>query len=152
MDEMLEVMRGLWAGGMFEYHGEFFDFPRITLSPTPRFELPIYFGGSAPVALRRTAREGDGWIGAGNPPAEVPGLMRELERLRAEQERAHLPFETLVGIYAKPDLELFKSMEGTGMTAGLNMPFPYAFGGPSSMDQKRRMMEAFAESVIRHFP
>ncbi|MBW2420369.1 MAG: LLM class F420-dependent oxidoreductase [Deltaproteobacteria bacterium] len=152
MDEMLGVMRGLWSGDMFEHHGEFFDFPRITVSPAPRYELPIYFGGSAAVALRRTAREGDGWIGAGNLPEEVPGLMTELERLRGEAGRAHLPFETLVGIYAKPDLDLFQAMEGSGMTAGLNMPFPYAFGGPSTLDQKRRMLEAFAESVIRHFP
>jgi len=151
MDEMLEVMDGLWSGKMFEYHGEHFDFPAIQLSPEPAYPIPIFFGGSAPVALRRTAAKGDGWIGAGNTPEEVPGLMRKLAELRREAGRDHLPFETLVGIYARPDLELFRRMEGTGMTSGLNAPFTYVIGPRSTIDAKKRFMDEFAESVIRHF-
>lgn len=37
------------------------------------------------------------------------------------------------------------------MTSGLNMPFEYAFGKGSSLDAKKRLMEEFAEGVIRHF-
>ena len=37
------------------------------------------------MALRRTARIGDGWIGTGNTPEEVPPLMEKLARLRAKQ-------------------------------------------------------------------
>lgn len=151
MDEMIEVMRGLWTGEMFEYHGEFFDFDRIVVSPKPSHPIPIYFGGAAPVALRRTARVGDGWLGAGNTPEEVPGVMAELARLRAEAGRADEPLETLVGIYAEPDLDLFRRLEGSGMTGGIHLPFHFAFDGPSTLDQKKALMERFAERVIRHF-
>jgi probable F420-dependent oxidoreductase len=151
MDEMIEVMQGLWAGEMFEYHGEFFDFDPIVVSPRPTHPIPIYFGGSAPVALRRTARIGDGWIGTGNTPEEVPGMMNELARLRAEAGRSGDPFETLVGVYAEPELDVFRGLEDSGMTAGIHLPFAFAFDGPSTLDRKKALMEGFAERVIRHF-
>ena len=34
-DEMIEVMRTLWAGGMVEHHGGFYDFARLQMSPAP---------------------------------------------------------------------------------------------------------------------
>ncbi len=151
MDEMIEVMHGLWTGEMFEYHGEFFDFDRIVVSPRPAHPIPLYFGGAAPIALRRTARIGDGWIGAGNTPEEVPGLMAELARLRQAAGRGDRPFETLVGVYAEPDVDLFRRLEDSGMTSGIHLPFAFSFDGPSSLDQKKRLMEEFAESVIRYF-
>jgi alkanesulfonate monooxygenase SsuD/methylene tetrahydromethanopterin reductase-like flavin-dependent oxidoreductase (luciferase family) len=151
MDEMIDVMRGLWTGGMFEYHGEFFDFDRIVVSPKPSYPIPLYFGGAASAALRRTARVGDGWIGAGNTPEEVPPLMAELDRLREESGRSERAFETIVGVYAEPDVDLFRRLEDSGMTSGVHLPFSFAFDGPSSIDQKRRLMESFAERVIRHF-
>ncbi len=151
MDEMIDIMQGLWRGDMFEYHGEHFDFPPLKISPHSEYQVPLYFGGAADVALRRTARVGDGWIGAGNTPEEVPGLMNRLLELRKEYGRDHQPFETLVGIYAEPNRELFESMLGTGMTAGINMPFAFALGTRSAIDDKKRLMERFAEDVIRHF-
>ena len=151
MDEMIEVMQGLWKGEMFQYQGEFFEFDRIVVSPKPSHPIPLYFGGASPIALRRTARIGDGWIGTGNTPEEVPGMMAELDHLRQEAGRSDLPFETLVGMYADPDVDLFRRLEDSGMTSGIHMPFAFAFDGPSSLDQKKRLMEDFAENVIRHF-
>ena len=34
-DECIEIVRGLAAGGYFEYHGEFYDFPAIKMEPVP---------------------------------------------------------------------------------------------------------------------
>lgn len=151
MDEMLEIMQGLWGGEMFAYRGKYFDFPPLQISPHSSYRVPLYFGGTAEVALRRAARVGDGWIGAGNTPEEIPGLMQHLQGLRREYGREHLPFETLVGVYASPDRALFDSLQNTGMTSGLNMPFAYVLGPRSSLDDKKKMMAQFAEDVIRHF-
>jgi len=38
------------------------------------------------------------------------------------------------------------------MTAGVSPPFMFTLGRTSTLDQKKRTMEAFAEQVIRHFP
>ena len=152
MDEMIEIMQGLWTGEMFEYHGQHFDFPRIQVSPQSPHPVPLYFGGTAEVALRRAARVGDGWIGAGNDPQDIPQVMARLRELRREYGRDHLSFDTLVGVHSVPDRPLFESLVDSGMTSGLNMPFPYALGTPrSSLDDKKKLMERFAEDVIRHF-
>jgi probable F420-dependent oxidoreductase len=150
-DEMIEVMRRAWTGEMFEYKGEHFDIPRILVSPKPPSAVPIYFGGAAPVALRRTARVGDGFISAGNTPEEVPPLMAELARMRREFGREDQPFETIVGLYAPPEVDLLHRMEDAGMTSGVHLPFHFAFDGPSTFDRKRRLMEEFAEKILRHF-
>ncbi len=151
MDEMIDVMQGLWTGDFFEYHGEFFDFDPIVVSPKPSHPIPIYVGGAAPAALRRTARVGDGWIGAGNAPEDVPAVLGEIERLRLEAGRADQPFDSLVGVYADPDVDLFRRLEDDGMTSGIHLPFWFAFDGPSTLDQKKALMERFAEEIIRHF-
>src|SRR5580698_6041349 len=41
MDEMIAIMRGLMAGGYFEYHGDVFDVPSVKMSPTPTLPVPI---------------------------------------------------------------------------------------------------------------
>ena len=35
MDESIEILRGLAAGGYFEYHGESFDLPPVKIAPVP---------------------------------------------------------------------------------------------------------------------
>jgi probable F420-dependent oxidoreductase len=151
MDEMVEILRKFWAGGMVEHHGKFFDFEPLQISPAPSRTVPIYTGGANPVALKRAAYSADGWIGAGNTPEEVPALLAELQRLRREAGRDHLPFETVIGLMSPPDLDTFKRLEELGMTSGVNYPFMFALGKRSSLDQKKRFMEQFAENIIRHF-
>ena len=148
-DEMIEVMRKLWAGGMVEHHGTFFDFPRLRIAPAPDRTVPIFLGGSSPAALKRAAKFADGWIGTGNTPDEVPALLAEFKRLREEAGRAHLPFETVVGLSSPPDLDTFKRLEDIGMTAGISYPFSFTLGLHSSLDDKKRVMEKFANEFIR---
>jgi len=150
MDEMLDVIHGAFTGEMFEYHGEHFDFPRVQVSPKPLYPVPLYFGGNASVALRRCALRGDGYLSVGCTPDEVPPLMTRLSKLRQDYGRTG-PFETIVGLYAEPELDLLRRMEDAGMSSGIHMPFHFAFDGPSTLDQKRALMEAFAEKVLRHF-
>jgi probable F420-dependent oxidoreductase len=151
MDEMIEVMQGLWTGQFFEYHGEFFDFDPIVISPVSRWRVPIYFGAAAKVALRRAARVGDGWLNTGNTIEEIPPLLDELARMRAEAGRSDVPFDTVVGVYGDPGADGFRRLEEAGMTSGIHLPFHFALGGPSSLDRKKQLMERFAEDVLRHF-
>ncbi len=63
LDEMIGVLRQLWAGGTVEHHGDAFDFGPLSIAPTPDRPAPIYVGGDSEPALRRAALAGDGWIG-----------------------------------------------------------------------------------------
>lgn len=151
MDDMIDVMQKLWRGGMVEHHGPFYDFPRLQIEPAPTKPVPVYVGGANPAALKRAAFRGDGWIGAGNTPDEVPGLMVQLQQLRKEAGREHEPFETIVGLKAAPDLDMFKRLHDQGMTSGVNLPFYFSLGKRSSLDDKKRAMEKFAKEFIRPF-
>ena len=150
-DEMIDVLRKFWDGGMVEHHGEFYDFPKVQIAPEPTQQVPIYLGGASAPALKRAAVRGVGWIGAGNTPDEVPGILAEFKRLREEAGRAHLPFETLIGLSTPPDLDTFKRLHEQGMTAGISYPFYFSLGLHSSLDDKKRVMEKFAKEFIRPF-
>ena len=149
MDEQIEILRKLWAGGMVSYEGEIFGFPNLQIAPAPDRTIPIYLGGSSPKALERVARVADGFIGNGNMPDEVPGLLAEMKRLREKHGRAHLPFETVIGLNTPPDLDTFKTLEEQGMTSGVSYPFYFSLGMTSSIDEKKRVMEDFAKRFIR---
>jgi probable F420-dependent oxidoreductase len=148
-DEMIDALRKLWAGGMVEHHGELIDFPPLEISPAPERAVPIYSGGASAVALRRAALKAEGWIGAGNTPEEAPGILAELRGLRREAGREQLPFETIIGLSAPPDLATFQRLAALGMSGGVSYPFTFTAGKRSSLDDKKRVMEDFARRFIR---
>lgn len=148
VDESIEVMRRLWQPGWAQHHGAHFSFPAVQQNPPPAAPVPIWVGGPSAVARRRAARVGDGWIGGGNAPEEVPALLTELADLRRAFGREHQPFETLIGLTTPPDLDTFKRLDDLGMTSGVSYPFRYTLPGPSSVAEKRARMEAFAETII----
>jgi probable F420-dependent oxidoreductase len=58
------------------------------VAPRPvQAAVPIWVGGSTPVAVRRAAQHGDGWLPQGIKPGDLPGVVERLRRLRAEAGR-----------------------------------------------------------------
>ncbi|MBK6584032.1 MAG: TIGR03619 family F420-dependent LLM class oxidoreductase [Gammaproteobacteria bacterium] len=149
-DEMIAVLHKLWKGGMVEHHGHHIDFPPLEVSPAPPAPVPIYIGGNSPAALRRAARLADGWIGAGHSPENVPTLLAELARLRHEAGRADLPFEAVVAVAAPPDVDTFRYLGESGMQTAISYPFRLVLGERSTLAEKKRHMDQFAETIIRH--
>ena len=149
LDESIEVLRKLWAGGMVEHHGRFFAFPRLQMSPKPSQSVPIYIGGASDAALRRSARSGDGWLGNGSDPAEASRILGELARLRREAGRERLPFEAVVPLTTPPDPDVLRRLEDQGAHGTVSYPFMYALGPTSTLLEKRRYLEGYAETVIR---
>jgi probable F420-dependent oxidoreductase len=147
-DEMIEVLRKLWRGGWVEHHGEHFDFDRLAMAPAPGAPIPIYVGGHSRPALRRAARLGDGWIGTGVAPDDIPELLATLRRLRAEAGRERQPFETLLSLMAAPDRDVYRRAEADGLGGIVHWPFRYLLGPTSTVEQKRAALEQFAEAIL----
>jgi alkanesulfonate monooxygenase SsuD/methylene tetrahydromethanopterin reductase-like flavin-dependent oxidoreductase (luciferase family) len=63
-DELLEIIRRLWAGETLSYSGKHFALQNASINPTPpRGHIPLYVGGFTDKALERAARLGDGYFG-----------------------------------------------------------------------------------------
>lgn len=151
LDEYLELLPKLWRGEWVGHSGEHFGFEPLCICPPAPAPIPVWLGGASDVALRRAARIADGWIGAGNHPDEVPAILAKLSAMRDTAGTAGRPFETVIGLTTPPGLDTFRRLAEHGMTAGVSYPFRFALGERSSLDDKRRYMETFAETIIRHF-
>jgi len=148
-DECIEILRRVWRGGMVEYHGEIFSFDRLQMSPTPPHPIPIYIGGASKPALRRAARIGDGWLGAGNTPEQAEEILVELRRLREEAGRSAEPFDAIVPLVTPPDLDTLRRLADLGATGTVSYPFGYTAGPDATLEQKLDVMQDFGERVIR---
>lgn len=70
-DESLELLRLLLRQESVSFQGEFFAVENASVGPLPAKPLDIWLGGSAPGALRRTGRLGDGWLASLLTPEEA---------------------------------------------------------------------------------
>jgi probable F420-dependent oxidoreductase len=148
MDEQIEILRKVWAGGMVEHHGTYYDFPKLQMSPAPRTPPPILIGGQSDAAFRRAARLGDGWVGSGHTPEQVEGVMRQLNALRREAGRDHVPFDAILVLSAPAGVDELKRFEDAGVTSLVSWPLLFTVGPQSTMDAKRRYLETYADDVI----
>jgi probable F420-dependent oxidoreductase len=80
--ESVELIRALWAGDHITYDGEIYSARNANLGTTPvqRPGPPIWLGSFHPDALRRAARIGDGWMGAGG--SSVASFAKAVPQLR----------------------------------------------------------------------
>jgi probable F420-dependent oxidoreductase len=115
-EELIEVVRTLWRGGMVEHHGTDYDFDRLVISPVPTEPVPIYVGGTSEHALRRAARYGDGWIGMYHSVDELKAICETFRREREEAGRADQPFDVVCSPKVVPRPEIVAELEEAGVT------------------------------------
>lgn len=149
MDECIQIVRGLCGGDYFEFHGEFYDIPRIKLTPAPTEPLPILVGGHSDAALRRAVRLCDGWMHAGGGPAELDRMLARIAELRSERD-ASGPFEIHVASLDAYTPDGIKRLEDRGITDVIvGFRYPYVTGPDTEpLADKIAHLERYAESVI----
>ncbi|HEX3946512.1 MAG TPA: TIGR03619 family F420-dependent LLM class oxidoreductase [Acidimicrobiales bacterium] len=150
MDEEIDIIKGLSAGGFFEYHGQVFDVPSIKMAPVPSEPLPILIGGHGEAALRRAARVGDGWLHGGGNPEDLPGLLARLQELRREEGTADRPFEVHVISMDAFSVEGVRRLEEQGVSDVIvGFRWPYEVGPDiEPLADKIDKLRWFADSVI----
>ncbi len=150
MNEMVDVLRGLMAGGWFEYHGEILDLDRCKICPTPEKAVPILVGGHADVALRRAARQGDGWIHAGGDPAELGNMVKRVHALRQEYGRASEPFEVHAISLDAFSVDGVHKLEELGVTDVIvGFRYPYVVEPDTQpLQEKIDLLNRFSDSVM----
>ncbi len=148
MNEMIEIIRGLCAGGYFEFQGKHFDLEPIKICPTPSQPIPILIGGHSEAALKRAARWGDGWMHAGGDPVELRGYLDRLAELRREYQRENDPFEVHVISLDAYSLDGIRRLEDEGITDVI-VGFRDVYTGPDiPLQDKIDALRHYADSVI----
>jgi alkanesulfonate monooxygenase SsuD/methylene tetrahydromethanopterin reductase-like flavin-dependent oxidoreductase (luciferase family) len=146
-DEQIMVIKKLLTGEMVEFHGEFFDFGPLMMSPGTSPPIPILVGGESAAALRRAAQN-DGWLGLRYTEEQIPPMLARLAEARRQQGTLERPFEVwLVPMRSGPDI--CKRLEDMGVTMvnGANF-FVDGKVVPTTLDFKKRRMEQFARQFL----
>lgn len=150
VDEMIDVIKLILGGGMVEYHGEFFDFDRLQMSPAPSEPVPFYIGGHTDVALRRAARVGDGWTSAMIKFDDLVQVISRLRELRAEAGKENDAFEIQTVCIDRFGKDGYAELEQAGVTDIITVPWVFdgiGFDGP--LEAKQESMRKFADHYIR---
>jgi probable F420-dependent oxidoreductase len=107
-NEMIRCLRTLFEEDTPEFHGEFFDFPKIGFQPKPvqKPRLPIHIGGGSVAAARRAATIGDGWYGHGDRAMDDV-VRAELKMAGREGEHFQFSAITLQGPLSAAEIDQF---------------------------------------------
>jgi probable F420-dependent oxidoreductase len=150
MDESIAVLRGLAAGGYFEFHGQYCDLPPVKICPVPAAPIPVLIGGHGDAALRRAARSGDGWLHGGGDPAQLPSLLARLAEFRRQEGTADRPFEVHVisaDAYTPAGVRALADRGVTEVIVGFRWPYET---GPDTepLTAKLDALRRYADTVI----
>ena len=89
MDEMVPLLRRLWAGETIDHSGTFYQMSEASITTLPvQQPLELWFGGTVPSALRRVGRIGDGYIPGLSTPEEGKEKKLQVETAANEFNRA----------------------------------------------------------------
>ncbi|MEU1817091.1 TIGR03619 family F420-dependent LLM class oxidoreductase [Streptomyces roseifaciens] len=89
LDEILDVLHGIWSETEFAHDGPHWTIPRahVGLRPVQQPRPPVYLGGFSPAAMRRIGRRADGWAGVALAPGVHAGLWSMARRAAEEAGR-----------------------------------------------------------------
>ncbi len=149
VDEMIEVIKLVLAGGMVEFHGDFYDFDKLQMSPSPSKPVPFYVGGHTDVALRRAARIGDGWTSAMLTCDQLAEIIGKLKALLDENGRADDPFEYQAVCIDKFDVDGHRELVAAGVTDNIVIPWimdGHGFDAP--IEKKKDSLKRYADTFI----
>lgn len=91
-DESLALLRQLGTGEPVTSIGEFFQVDEAIIRPAIDPAIPILIGGRSDAALARTARIGDGWIGAWCSVRRFTEAVTGIEEMAAASGRLDVPW------------------------------------------------------------
>lgn len=94
-EESLKVLRSaIDDDGPLSFHGDVVEFDDATVRPRP-IGMPLWYGGTSKVALRRAAQYCDGWMPGGGP-AYFRQVLPQVRELASKHGRADQPFEAVM--------------------------------------------------------
>lgn len=150
MNQMIEIIRGLCSGEYFGYDSEFYQIPESKICPVPSQEIPFLIGGHAPLALKRAARIGDGWIHAGGSIDTLKPCIEDINTYRKEYGTQDKDFEIHAITADAYSADGVKQLTDIGVTECI-IGFRDAYAGEpddKTVEEKIGMMRWYADTII----
>ena len=99
IEEQVALLRRLWTDESVTFEGRYEQLHGVGLSPMPvQRPIPVWFGGTAPAALRRIGRLADGWFPLVRQGPDLEKAIEIVTDAAKQAGRGPLPFEGRVGV------------------------------------------------------
>jgi len=153
-DEMIVLMRRLWAEENVTFRGKYFSVEGATVRPQPwqKSGLPIWIGGRSEAALRRTGRLGDGWLVSSVSPGEVESGIKSIRAYAAAADR-HVPedhYGVLIPFYFAASADKAVEIAGRSVRPRADRSV-HEFTALGSPDEVREKVEAYIAAGASKF-
>jgi probable F420-dependent oxidoreductase len=148
-DESLDAIIDLLTGEWVERDGELVRFGKIKQPPAPSQRVPIWIGGHTPVAIRRTARFGDGWTSAMMGIDEFREVRAAILDALQSAGRPTEGFEFQIAPNDRFGLDGYRELAEAGVTDVVTVPWMF-YGVPwdGPLEDKLYGIRRFAKEVI----
>ena len=112
--EAVEAMKEMWTKDEAEFHGHYYDFPKVRVFPKPvqKPHPPVFLGGAATNVFKRVVTYGDGWMPVRATPDSIRAGRASLEELAEAGGR--YPKSIQILIYGASSRDEIKQMEDAG--------------------------------------
>ena len=98
----IDLMKKLWTDDSVDFDNEFWSMSKTSVTPKPKQVKypPIWFGGHAIAAIRRSVRMGDGWMGAGSSTiSDFTSHLKLVRKYMAEEGKTQDSFTVSKRVY-----------------------------------------------------
>jgi probable F420-dependent oxidoreductase len=144
LEESIAIMRRLWTQARITHEGRFYRFDEVGFEPKPtRAPVPIFIGGETPMALKRAACIGDGWMGLNHTPDSAAARVRELRAMHAGDK----PFEISVGPEFVPSVDDIRRFSAAGVDRIVLNARLFA-GDAKGLEAMLGNLDRFAETIM----
>jgi probable F420-dependent oxidoreductase len=158
-DEAIPLLRRLWSGDPVSHKGRFLEFDEVRIHPAPAqgAKLPIAVAGRQPVAMRRAARLGDGWMPYLYSPRRYAASVATIRETAAAEGRDLTDFEWFAFVFVNVDDDGDRAREdaarflgGTYATGDFKAMIDHV-AAAGSPDEVTTTLQAFVDAGARHF-
>jgi probable F420-dependent oxidoreductase len=88
-DELIQALKAIWTTDPVEFQGAYYRIPKssIGLKPVQKPHPPVYMAAYAPAAMKRLAKEANGWFPVGIPIAGILAMFDGIKQMAKEAGR-----------------------------------------------------------------
>jgi probable F420-dependent oxidoreductase len=111
-DEFVQALKAIWTTDPVEFRGAYCVIPKsfISLKPVQKPHPPIYMAAYTPLAMKRVAKEADGWFPVGIPITAISQMFDGIRQMAKEAGRDPAELELIV----RANVELSDAVRSEG--------------------------------------